>query len=69
MPQNERRFALRATIAGLLALFSSLAASTFGSDLQLGEVFLAIASGLGGAGAYLGIGAGSANVEPTIGRQ
>jgi hypothetical protein len=65
----ESRYVLRASLVGLLAGLSSLAASTFGSDLQLGEVFLALSTALGGALAYAGIGAASPHVEPSIGNK
>lgn len=64
----QSRFALRATLVGVGSLFSSLAASTYGSDLQLGELFLAISSGFGGGLAYAGLGKVSAAVEPNIGK-
>ena len=67
MTTPKQRVGVRATVAGAIALFSSLAASTVGSDLQLGEVFLGLASGFSGAGVYIGIGAASSNVEPSIG--
>ncbi len=65
----ESRYALRCTLVGIGALLSSLAASTFGSDLQLGEVFLALASGFGAALGYAGLGAASPQVEPSIGNK
>lgn len=62
------RFALRCTLVGVGALLSSLAASTYGSDLQLGEVILALSSGFGAGLAYAGIGNVSKAVEPNIGK-
>jgi hypothetical protein len=63
------RFALRATLVGVGALLSSLAASTYGSDLQLGEVILALSSGFGAGLAYAGIGGVSKSVEPNVGNK
>lgn len=65
----EARFALRATLVGVGALLSSLAASTYGSDLQLGEIILALSSGFGAALAYAGLGGVSKAVEPNIGNK
>lgn len=64
----EARFALRATLVGIGALLSSLAASTYGSDLELGELILALSSGFGGGLGYAGLGGLSKSVEPNIGR-
>jgi len=63
------RYALRAALVGIGSCLSSLAASTFGSDLQLGEVFLALATGFSASLAYAGLGAVSKSVEPNIGRK
>ena len=65
----QARFALRASLVGIGALLSSLAASTYGSDLELGEVILAISSGFGAALAYAGLGGASKSVEPNIGHK
>lgn len=65
----ESRFALRATLVGVAAFFSSLASSAYGSELQLGEVLLAISLGLGGGLGYAGIGGASKSVEPSIGNK
>jgi hypothetical protein len=62
----QSRFALRCTLVGVGAMLSSLAASTYGSDVNLGEVILALSSGFGAALAYAGIGHQSKAVEPNI---
>jgi hypothetical protein len=63
----QSRFALRCTLVGVGALLSSLAASTYGSNLQLGEVILALSSGFGAGLGYAGLGGISKAVEPNIG--
>lgn len=65
----QARFALRSALVGVGALLSSLAASTYGSGLDLGEVFLALSTGFAAALAYAGIGSVSKSVEPNIGRK
>jgi hypothetical protein len=65
----ESRFALRCTLVGTGALLSSLAASTYGSDLELGEVILALSSGFGAGLGYAGLGGALKSVEPNIGRK
>lgn len=65
----EARYALRCTLVGVSALLSSLAASTLGSNLDLGEFIFALASGFSGALAYAGIGAAVPAVEPSIGNK
>ena len=65
----QARYALRCFLVGLGALFSSLAASTLGSDLQLGEGLFAVASGFSAALAYAGLGAAIPAVEPSIGNK
>ena len=62
----QSRFALRSLLVGVGACLSSLAASTYGSDLQLGEGILALSSGFAAGLAYAGIGHQSASVEPNI---
>ena len=62
----QSRFALRATLVGIGACLSSLAASTYGSDLNLGELILAFSSGFAASLAYAGIGHQSTSVEPSI---
>jgi hypothetical protein len=63
------RFALRASLVGVGALLSSLAASTYGSDLQLGEIILAVSSGFGAGLAYAGLGGASKAIEPNVGNK
>lgn len=65
----ESRYALRACLVGIGAMLSSLAASAYGSDLDTGEVILALSSGFGGGLAYAGLGGISKAVEPSIGRK
>jgi len=65
----QARFALRSTLVGIGALLSSLAASTFGSNLELGEGILALSSGFAAGLAYAGIGGASNSVEPSIGNK
>ncbi len=65
----QSRFALRCTLVGIGALLSSLAASTYGSDLQMGEAIFALSSGFAAALAYAGLGGASKSVEPSIGNK
>lgn len=63
------RFALRAVLVGVGAFLSSLAASTAGSDLTQGEVWLALASGWAFGIGYAGLGVASKSVEPNVGNK
>lgn len=63
------RFALRSILVGIGAFLSSLAASTYGSDLQLGEVIFGLSSGFAAALAYAGLGGASKSVEPNVGNK
>lgn len=65
----QSRYALRATLVGVGAFLSSLASSAYGSDLQSGEVILAVSFGFGAGLAYAGLGGVSKAVEPNIGRK
>ncbi len=65
----QSRYALRSVLVGVGGFLSSLAASAYGTSLELGEVILALSTGWGLGLTYAGIGALSKSVEPSIGRK
>ena len=65
----QARFALRSALVGVGALLSSLASSSVGSDLTMGEVLLALSLGWAGGLSYAGLGAALKSVEPSIGNK